>query len=74
MPEITSAQAKAFRDRWQAVAAAEAEERKRISVGLRWQQLNALWRLAVGLGLLPTEPEGVQEVQERWAKLKEVAP
>jgi len=35
------------------------------SVDLRWRQLNALWRVAIGLGLPLTEAEGVQEVRER---------
>ncbi len=70
MAGMTSAQAKAFRDRWQAVNAVEMEERRRSSIELRWRQLNALWCLAAGLGLLPGEAEGVREVRERWARLK----
>jgi hypothetical protein len=71
MRKMTSTQAKAFRNRWQAVSTAEMEERREASLELRWRQLNALWRLAAGLGLLPEEAEGVQEVRERWVRLKE---
>ena len=71
MAKMTSAQAKAFRERWHAVGLAEAEEHRTASVALRWQQLNTLWRMAVALGLLPTETEGVQEVRARWVRLKE---
>jgi hypothetical protein len=45
--------AKQFRDRWQAVAAVELEEQRAASVGLRWKQLNAIWQLALGMGLRP---------------------
>ena len=71
MPTITHAQAKAFRDRWYIVTAAEIEERRRSSLELRWRQLNALWRLAVGLKLLTAESDRGQEVRERWVRLKE---
>ena len=69
---MTRSQAKAFRDRWQAVAAAEAEERRRASLRLRWQQMNALRRLMVGLKLSsPSTGEEEKIVWERWARLKE---
>ncbi len=71
MAKMTRAQAKAFRDRWHVVGLAEAEERRHASLRLRWQQLNALWRMAVTLGLLPTEAEGVQDARKRWVTLKE---
>lgn len=64
--------AKEFRDRWQAVAAIEAEEQKTASMALRWQQLNAIWRLAIGLGLSMSEQDKqVEVVRQRWVKLKE---
>jgi hypothetical protein len=40
-----------YRERWQAVAAVELEEQRAASVALRWQQLNAIVRMAVDLGL-----------------------
>lgn len=36
-----------FRDRWQAVAAVEAEEQLNASIELRWQQLNSILRMAI---------------------------
>ena len=64
---------KEFRDRWQAVAAIEAEEQRMASIALRWQQTNAILRLAIGLGLPLTEPDEEKEiVRQQWAKLKEV--
>ena len=66
--------AKQFRDRWQAVAAVEAEEQRAASIELRWKQLNALWQLAVGLGLRPEPDETENQVRERWARLKRGLP
>ncbi len=64
---------KGFRDRWQEVEAIEIEEQRMASVALRWQQLNAIFRLAVGLGIpLPGPDEQEQSVRQRWAKLKGV--
>ncbi|HDP99809.1 MAG TPA: hypothetical protein ENN22_11590 [bacterium] len=62
---------KQFRDRWQAVAAIEANEEKSASVTLRWQQLNAILNMARGLGLPITEDNDDDEiVYQRWSKLK----
>ena len=48
---------KEFRDRWQEVEAIEIEEQRMASVALRWQQLNAIFRLAVGLGVTLAESD-----------------
>jgi hypothetical protein len=61
---------KQFRKRWQAVAALEREEQRDASVALRWQQLNAILRLAIGLGLPLREQFEEEIVRQRWAKLK----
>ncbi len=73
MHRMTRSQAKAFRDRWQAVAAVEAEERRGTSLRQRWVQMNALRGLMVGLKLSPPS-DGDQEkiVWERWARLKDL--
>ena len=64
--------AREFRDRWQAVAAVEMEEQRAASVALRWQQLNSLIRLAMGLGLPLTRPDDQEyPVWQRWARLKD---
>lgn len=71
---MNARQAREFRERWQAVAAIEAEEQRATSVSLRWQQLNAIFRLAQGLGLLPVEDDAqVEAVRCRWVKLKETS-
>ena len=62
----------AYRDRWRAVEAVEREEHRAASVALRWQQTNAIFRLALGMGLLSNNPDDQeQEVYRRWARLKE---
>ena len=68
---------KAFKERWQAVHAFEAEEQRAASIEWRWQQMNALLRLAVGLGLPLLESHDAAEdeaVRRRWAKLKRDLP
>jgi len=64
---------KGFRDRWQEIEAIEIEEQPMVSGTLRWQQLNAIFRLAVGLGIPLSGPDEEEEsVRLRWAKLKGV--
>lgn len=70
VPEL----AKQSRDRWRAVAAVEAEEQRAASIELRWKQLNAIWQLAVALGLRPEPDEAVDLVGERWVRLKRGLP
>ncbi len=63
----------AYRNRWRAVEAVEREEQRAASVALRWQQVNTIFRLAMGMGLLSNNPDDQeQEVYRRWAKLKGV--
>ena len=60
-----------YRERWRAVEAVERAEQRRSSVAWRLQQLDAIYRLAVGLQLHArdsSEEEG--SVYERWAGLK----
>jgi hypothetical protein len=62
---------KEFRERWQAVAAFEAEEQRSASVALRWQQTNSILRMAIGLGVsLEETDESEKMVYARWAQLK----
>jgi hypothetical protein len=62
----------AYQARWKAVEEIQLEERRLASLELRWQQLNAAYGLAKGLGLL--QPDLTElEVFKRWALLKEKA-
>jgi len=72
---MDSQQAREFRERWQAVATVEAEEQRAAPIALRWQQTNAIFRLAMGLGLLQAEGDDaeIEAVRRRWALLRETA-
>ena len=60
-----------FRDRGKAVEAVEAEEQKTASIELRWQQLNSILRMAIGLRLpLIDSSKDDLVVYKRWAKLR----
>ena len=63
---------KAYQARWAEVEAVVQAERQSASLELRWQQLNAAYALAEGLGLLQPDPSEM-EVFQRWATLKEKA-
>lgn len=69
---VNSQLAREFRERWHAVAAIEAEEQKAASVATRWQQTNAIFRLAMGLGLPLAEEDSaeIEAVRRRWTLLK----
>ena len=67
---MDSRQAREFKERYEAVAAIEAEELRNASVEERWQQLNSIFRLAVGLGMTHREAADEEAVWQRWAKLK----
>ena len=61
---------RAYQERWSVVEAFQAEERRSASLVLRWQQLNAAYGMAKGLGWL--QPDASETgVFQRWAKLKE---
>ncbi|MGB9723394.1 MAG: hypothetical protein ACP5OO_05560 [Chloroflexia bacterium] len=59
-----------IRERWQAVAEIEAQERRAAPLSLRWQQLNAVLRLAIGLGLPLERSKDEEAVRQRWIRLK----
>lgn len=62
---------KAYRQQWQAVEEVERQEQRAASIATRWQQLNAILRLAIGMGLWPRQEDGSEiEVRERWVRLK----
>jgi hypothetical protein len=61
---------KDYRDRWLAVAEIERQELQTASLELRWQQLNAVVGMAIGLGIWKAADDEL-EVYQRWAKLKE---
>jgi hypothetical protein len=62
----------AYQARWETVNAVQKEERRAASLALRWQQLNAAYGMAKGLGWLQPDPSEMG-VFQRWAELKEKA-
>ncbi len=58
-------------ERWKAVEEIELKELRSASVEQRWKQINAIWRLAKGLGYSFEQDESEIEIYRRWAKLKE---
>jgi len=57
--------------RWQAVADVEEAERRRATVEERWRKLDAIFRMAVSLGLdLRAQSDDEVIVWQRWARLK----
>jgi hypothetical protein len=64
----------AYQDRWKAVADIEKIEQQQASVAQRWRKLNALVRMAAGLGLLQKEDDDTQisDVRDRWNRLKQL--
>jgi hypothetical protein len=59
-----------YLEKWKAVEEIQAQENRVASLDLRWQQLNAAYGMAKGLGLLQPDLSEFG-VFERWAKLKE---
>ncbi len=61
-----------YRARWQMVAEFDVEEQRQTSYAERWRKLNALLRTAAALGLhLDNGDEKVEEVRERWNRLRD---
>jgi hypothetical protein len=60
-----------YRARWQAVADVEEAERRRATVEERWRKLDAVFRMALSLGLdLRAQQDDEVIVWQRWARLK----
>ena len=64
---------KAYLARWQAVEEVERQELQTATMELRWQQLNAVIGIAIGLGIFESADDET-EVFQRWAILKDQHP
>ncbi|MES0361819.1 MAG: hypothetical protein ABUK20_12945 [Anaerolineales bacterium] len=64
---------KAYLARWQAVEEVERQELQTATLELRWQQLNAVIGIAIGLGIFESADDET-EVYQRWAILKDQHP
>ncbi len=67
--------ARAYRERWQAVAKIERQELQAASPAEKWRQLNAIKRRAARLGITREGDDGEMEIFLLWARLRvEYAP
>ena len=63
---------RAYLQRWQAVEEVERQELAAATFEQRWQQFNALFQLAAGLGLTLKQDEEEEAIfYQVWARLKE---
>jgi hypothetical protein len=60
-----------YRERYRIVTELEQREQQAATIAERWQQLNALWSLAIGLGISNGADTGIDTVRQRWVNLKE---
>jgi hypothetical protein len=70
MPLITPEEARAYRERWTAVAAFEREELRLTPMETKLSQLAALMASRHVFADDPQRAQGVLDVRERWAKLR----
>jgi hypothetical protein len=67
---MTKAQVRAWAKRWQLVNAREIEELRATPVTVKYRQLVNLMRSAHELGWVTTTNAEVNEVRERWKRLR----
>ena len=75
---ITKKEARAYIRRWRWTNHIRAEELRALHMKDKLRQMDACYRMAVGLGLLPgiarQKRRGEKEVRARWRRLKNIAP
>jgi len=68
---VTKTELEDYRARWQIVNEFQVEELRNTSFAESWRQMNAIIRLAIGLGWQVTrDEEQIAIVRARWQKLK----
>lgn len=67
---MNASEAKAYVQRWEAVAEIEQQEQQSRSVAENWRQLNAIKRRALRLGISREDDEGEMAIHLLWARLK----
>jgi hypothetical protein len=68
---MNASEAKAYIQRWEAIAELEKQKQKPVSVAENWRQLNAIKRRAVRLGITRKDDEAELALFLLWARLKE---
>jgi hypothetical protein len=71
MAAMTPEQAEAFRERWNLVRDAELLELRRASVATKLRQVASLMASRHLFGPEPEREAQIQEVRERWARLRQ---
>jgi hypothetical protein len=72
MSAITPEEARGYADRWSAVEAFQLEELRTTPMETKLQQLCALMASRHLFAVDPEREKGVEEVRERWARLRRV--
>lgn len=67
---MDASEAKAYTQRWVAVAEIEQQELQSYSIAENWRQLNAIRRRASRLGITRGNDDGEMEVFLLWARLR----
>ena len=75
---MTKKEARDYMNRWRLVNNALAEELRRTPMEVKFQQMDAAYRTAVGLGFLQkmkaVKQDTEDEVRLRWLRLKKTNP
>jgi hypothetical protein len=66
---VSKGQARAFKKRWKDIHAVEREERRRMPIWRKLQELTALAAWARYFGWTKFPPNREREVRERWNRL-----
>ena len=62
---------KAYQERWQVVAEVENIQNQQRLLSQRWKKMNAIFRMAIALELLPvTDRKAKMAAYERWHQLR----
>jgi len=72
MNEQTAAEIRAWKKRWELVNQREIEELRAMSPEVKLRQLDALMRSVDQMGWREELEQGVEEVRERWNKLRRI--
>jgi len=72
MNEQAAAEIRAWKKRWELVNQREIEELRAMSPEAKLRQLDALMRSVDQMGWREKLEEGVEEVRERWNKLRRI--
>lgn len=67
---MDASEAKAYIQRWDAVAEIERQEQQGNTITDNWRQLNAIKQRAIRLGITRGHDDGEMELFMLWAKIK----